>query len=169
MSIEQDTTSSKTQPASAASVEVPSNIQRQSLGQLLRGDLGFIPVLATFVAIVIYFQITTNGLFLLPVNISNLLQQIATTGIDALGVTLVLLLGEIDLSVASVGTFGAVVMGVLLRAGAGMSCVQMKHRMGVAVCQRERQQHHQTANERGPLHGNEHATPKVIKVRAWPE
>src|SRR5947209_15418639 len=84
MSIEQDTTSSKNQPASAASVEVPSNIQRQSLGQLLRGDLGFIPVLATFVAIVIYFQITTNGLFLLPVNISNLLQQIATTGIDAL-------------------------------------------------------------------------------------
>ncbi|HTD20099.1 MAG TPA: hypothetical protein VK667_11280, partial [Ktedonobacteraceae bacterium] len=114
MSIEQDTTSSKNQPASAASVEVPSNIQKQSLGQLLRGDLGFIPVLATFVAIVIYFQITTNGLFLLPVNISNLLQQIATTGIDALGVTLVLLLGEIDLSVASVGTFGAVVMGVLI-------------------------------------------------------
>ena len=74
MSIEQDTTSSKNQPASAASVEVPSNIQKQSLGQLLRGDLGFIPVLATFVAIVIYFQITTNGLFLLPVNISNLLQ-----------------------------------------------------------------------------------------------
>jgi len=114
MSIEHDTTSSKNQPASAASVEIPSNIQRQSLGQLLRGDLGFIPVLATFVAIVIYFQITTNGLFLLPVNISNLLQQIATTGIDALGVTLVLLLGEIDLSVASVGTFGAVVMGVLI-------------------------------------------------------
>src|SRR5947209_18076557 len=114
MSIEHDTTSSKNQPASAASVEVPSYIQKQSLGQLLRGDLGFIPVLLTFVAIVIYFQVTTNGLFLLPVNISNLLQQIATTGIDALGVTLVLLLGEIDLSVAAVGTFAAVVMGVLM-------------------------------------------------------
>lgn len=109
---------------SAASVEVPSYTQRRTWQQLLRGDLGFIPVLLTLLAITVYFQATTippgsadgiaSGLFLSPVNISNLFQQVATIGIDALGVTLVLLLGEIDLSVAAVGTFGAVVMGVLL-------------------------------------------------------
>lgn len=97
----------------ATSVEVPSYIQRQSLAQLLRGDLGFIPVLLTLIAITIYFAVTTNGLFLAPENLSNLLQQIITIGVDGLGVTLVLLLGEIDLSVAAVGTLSAVVMGVL--------------------------------------------------------
>lgn len=114
MSIEQNTTSTGNQLVSASSVEVPSYTQRQSLGQLLRGDLGFIPVLLTLIAIAVYFTVTTNGLFLNSTNLSNLLQQIITIGIDGLGVTLVLLLGEIDLSVAAVGTFAAVVMGVLL-------------------------------------------------------
>src|SRR6185312_14317626 len=96
-----------------SSVEVSAYRQRQSWGQLLRGDLGFIPVVLTLVAITIYFTISTNGLFLDTGNLSNLLQQIITIGIDGLGVTLVLLLGEIDLSVAAVGTLGAVVMGIL--------------------------------------------------------
>src|SRR6266704_6991673 len=113
MSIEQNTTSTEEQQKLAASVEVPSYTQRQTLGQLLRGDLGFLPVLVTLIAITLYFQLTTSGLFLNPGNLSNLLQQIITIGIDGLGVTLVLLLGEIDLSIASVGTLGAVVMGVV--------------------------------------------------------
>jgi D-xylose transport system permease protein len=53
------------------------------------------------------------GIFLQPRNLSNLLQQIVQTGVTALGVVPVLLLGEVDLSLAVVGTFGAVVMGVL--------------------------------------------------------
>lgn len=97
----------------ASAVEVPTYMQRQTLGQLLRGDLGFLPVLLTLIVITIYFTATTSGIFLEPGNLSNLVQQIVTYGIDGLGVTLVLLLGEIDLSVAAVGTFGAVVMGVL--------------------------------------------------------
>src|SRR6266571_840575 len=106
-------TASGSQAVEAASVEAPSYTQRQTLGQLLRGDLGFLPVLVTLIAITLYFQLTTSGLFLNPGNLSNLLQQIITIGIDGLGVTLVLLLGEIDLSIASVGTLGAVVMGVV--------------------------------------------------------
>lgn len=101
------------QAVSAASVEAPSYTQRQTPGQLLRGDLGFLPVLVTLIVIALYFQLTTNGLFLDPGNLSNLLQQIIPIGIDGLAVTLVLLLGEIDLSVAAVGTLGAVVMGVV--------------------------------------------------------
>src|SRR2546427_2854561 len=107
-------TAPENQSATSTAVEVPSYTQRQTLGQLLRGDLGFIPVLLTLILIAAYFSITTDGLFLRPDNLSNLLQQIITIGIDGLGVTLVLLLGEIDLSVAAVGTFAAVVMGVLL-------------------------------------------------------
>jgi D-xylose transport system permease protein len=97
----------------ASSVEVPSYLPRQTLGQALRNDLGFIPVLLTLIVIWIFFGITTNGIFLTPGNLSNLVLQIGSIGIDGVAVTLVLLLGEIDLSVAAVGTFGAVVMGVL--------------------------------------------------------
>src|SRR5207249_1678250 len=98
----------------AAAVERPEYVQRQTFTQLLRGDLGFIPVLLTLLVIVTYFWITTDGIFLKPDNISNLLLQIVNVAIDGVAVTLVLLLGEIDLSVASVGTFAAVVLGVLL-------------------------------------------------------
>ncbi len=97
----------------ASSVEAPSYTQKRSFGQLLRGDLGFLPVLLTFIAIALYFEITTNGLFFTPTNLSNLLQQIIAIGVDSLAVTFVLLLGEIDLSVAVTSTFCAVVMGVL--------------------------------------------------------
>jgi D-xylose transport system permease protein len=92
-----DTTPAGSQ-ANAAAVEVSSYRQQQTFGQRLRNDLGFIPVLLTLIAIATYFAITTNGLFLNTGNLSNLLQQIITTGVSSLGVTLVLLLGEIDLS-----------------------------------------------------------------------
>ncbi len=101
------------QATEAAAVEVPSYMPRRTLGQLLRGDLGFVPVLFTLIVVVIYFTIVTNGIFLHPENLSNLVGQIVTFGILGLGVTMVLLLGEIDLSIASVSVFCAVVMAVL--------------------------------------------------------
>src|SRR5436309_1643429 len=101
------------QGTEAAAVEVPSYLPRRTLGQLLRGDLGFVPVLFTLIVVVIYFTIVTGGVFLHPENLSNLVGQIVTFGILGLGVTMVLLLGEIDLSIASVSVFCAVVMAVL--------------------------------------------------------
>ena len=120
--IDQDEVSGSVAPgsrsASASSVEVPSYLPRRTLGQMLRGDLGFIPVLVTLIIIVIFFSIITNGVFLKPENLSNLVLQIATIGIVGLGEILVLLLGEIDLSVASVSYLCAVIMAVLAeRAG----------------------------------------------------
>src|SRR2546428_7630490 len=101
------------QAVQAADVEVPSYMPRRTLGQLLRGDLGFVPVLFTLVLVVIYFTIVTGGLFLKPENLSNLVGQIVTFGILGLGVIMVLLLGEIDLSIASVSVFCSVIMAVL--------------------------------------------------------
>lgn len=98
--------------AAFASVERPEYIRRRSLGELLRGDLGFIPVLLTLLVIVIFFEVTSNGLFLTPRNLSDLAQQMAETGVAGLGSILVLLLGEIDLSVAAVAQLCAVVMAV---------------------------------------------------------
>ena len=99
--------------AVAAAVEAPSYIQRQTLMQLLRTDVSFFPVLATLIVIVIFFAITTNGIFLSPRNFSELVQEIATIGLLSLGVTFVLLIGEIDLSLAAVSTLCSVVMAVL--------------------------------------------------------
>ncbi|MDQ2714397.1 MAG: inner-membrane translocator [Chloroflexota bacterium] len=96
-----------------ASVEVPSYLPRRTVGQLLRTDLGFLPVLFTLILIALYFGVTTNGLFLTPRNLSNLVLQNITIGIIGLGSILVLLLGEIDLSVAAVSTLCATIMGVL--------------------------------------------------------
>src|SRR6266536_5425022 len=101
------------QATEAAAVEVPSYMPRRTLGQLLRTVLGFIPVAFTLILVVVYFTVASGGLFLKPENLSNLVGQIATFGILGLGVIMVLLLGEIDLSIASVSVFCAVVMAVL--------------------------------------------------------
>jgi D-xylose transport system permease protein len=101
------------QAVQAADVEAPSYMPRRTLGQLLRGDLGFVPVLFTLIVVVIYFSIATGGVFLSPENLSNLVGQIITFGILGLGVIMVLLLGEIDLSIAAVSVFCSVVMAVL--------------------------------------------------------
>jgi D-xylose transport system permease protein len=98
---------------SASSVEVPSYIHRRSIGQLLRSDLGFIPVLITLLIIVAFFAITSNGIFIEPRAISELIQDFAEIGILGLASTMVLLLGEIDLSVAVVSTLCSVVMAVM--------------------------------------------------------
>ena len=101
------------QARESASVEVPSYTPRRTIGQQLRGDLGFIPVLLTLVIVVVYFSIVSGGIFLQPENISNLMGgQIATIGILGLGSILVLLLGEIDLSVASVAVLCSVIMAI---------------------------------------------------------
>src|SRR6266849_1675127 len=109
---EKSTSNTPTSAVEAPSVEVPSYLPRQTIGQLLRNELGFFPVLMTLIIIIAVFGFS-SPFFLTQRNLSHLLLQIATIGVDALGVTLVLLLGEIDLSVAAVGTLGAVVMGIL--------------------------------------------------------
>ena len=101
------------QAPAAASVEVPSYLPRRTIGQLLRSDLGFIPVLLTLIIVVVYFTIVSGGIFLKPENISNLMGgQIATIGILGLGSIMVLLLGEIDLSVASVAVLCSIIMAI---------------------------------------------------------
>src|SRR5260370_25778984 len=107
MSIEENAPRNENHASLAGSVEIPSYTQKQTVGQLLRGDLGSLPVLLTLIVIALYFTVTTGGLFLSPTNLSNLLQQIITTGVSALGVTLVLLLDEIDLSIAALATSAA--------------------------------------------------------------
>ncbi len=80
--------------------------------QLGIGDLGPLPVVLGLVLIAIIFQ-AANPNFLTPLNLTNLLAQISALGVLSVGVVLVLLIGEIDLSVGAVSGFTAAIMAVL--------------------------------------------------------
>ena len=80
--------------------------------RLLHGDIGSLPVLLGLILIAIVFQIA-NPNFLTPLNLTNLLVQIAAVGTIAVGVVLVLLIGEIDLSIGSVSGLTASIMAVV--------------------------------------------------------
>ncbi|WP_031076575.1 sugar ABC transporter permease [Streptomyces sp. NRRL WC-3742] len=76
------------------------------------GELGSLPVVVALIIIWVVFG-TLNSSFLSAQNLSNLSQQIVGTGMIALGVVFVLLLGEIDLSVAYVSGLCAALFAVL--------------------------------------------------------
>jgi D-xylose transport system permease protein len=78
------------------------------------GDLGTLPIIIGLVVIVLTFGILEEN-FLTERNFTNLLLQMAAIATMAIGVVFVLLIGEIDLSVAFVSAVGAVIMTLLLR------------------------------------------------------
>jgi D-xylose transport system permease protein len=82
------------------------------LRRFLSGDLGFLRVvLILFVIWAIFYS--QNDRFLSAQNLTNLVLQITAIGLISVGVVLVLLLGEIDLSVGAVSGLCAAVMAVL--------------------------------------------------------
>lgn len=78
------------------------------------GELGSLPIIAGLGVIVLIFGILDDT-FLTERNFTNLLLQMAAIATIAIGVVFVLLIGEIDLSVAYVSAVGGVVMTLLLR------------------------------------------------------
>jgi len=61
------------------------------------------------IAIWIFFHFSTNHIFLEPRNFSNLMRQTAVTGVLAVGMLMVIITGQIDLSVGSlVGLAGGI-------------------------------------------------------------
>ena len=77
--------------------------------RLRQGELGQLPALLGLVAIWTYFQLK-QPTFLSARNLSNLVLQIGVTGTIAVGIVLVLLLSEIDLSVGSVSILCSAVL-----------------------------------------------------------
>ncbi len=77
----------------------------------LTGNLGSLPVVVGLLIIWAVFQ-ALNPSFLSADNLVNLTLQCAAGGTIAIGVVLVLLLGQIDLSVGSVSGLAAAILGV---------------------------------------------------------
>lgn len=86
---------------------------RASWRRIRGGDLGSVPVVVGLVVISVVFY-AMEPIFLSSRNLVSITQFAAPVGVIALGVVLVLLLGEIDLSIGSVSGVGAAVMAVLV-------------------------------------------------------
>jgi D-xylose transport system permease protein len=80
------------------------------------GQLGSLPIVVGLVVIAVVFGLLDDTFFEAR-NFTNLLLQMSATATIAIGVVFVLLIGEIDLSVAYVSAVGGVVAALLLRPG----------------------------------------------------
>lgn len=101
-------------PDNAAPGDAPAErtSPRDLLRRFLQGDLASLRVIGAIALIWIIFQ-SQNERFLTAGNLTNLFLQITAIGLIAVGIVLVLLIGEIDLSVGAVSGFAAAVMAVL--------------------------------------------------------
>ncbi|MBV7695902.1 sugar ABC transporter permease [Streptomyces sp. TRM70350] len=93
----------------ARAMEGQVTVLRRKLGA---GELGLLPVVLVLAVVWISFQ-SLNENFLSPRNLSNLSVDIVGTGLIAVGIVFVLLLGELDLSVGSISGLAAAIFAVL--------------------------------------------------------
>jgi D-xylose transport system permease protein len=101
-----------------AAADVPPELLAQSLGEYLRawwlrvrsGDSGVLPVVLGMVVVAVIFEIVTpEHAFLRPSNLVYIFGLSTVYMVLAMAETVVLLLGEIDLSVGAVALFGGVI------------------------------------------------------------
>lgn len=86
---------------------------RLFLNRLRGGELGMLPVIVGLIVISLVFY-SQEPTFLSSKSLVNITLFAAPVGVISLGIVLVLLLGEIDLSVGSVSGFAAATMAVLV-------------------------------------------------------
>ncbi|MGR3804649.1 multiple monosaccharide ABC transporter permease [Marinibacterium profundimaris] len=85
-----------------------------SIGHYLLGHLREFGLLFALIAIMIFFQIVTDGTLLRAVNLTNLFLQNSYIIIMALGMLIVIVAGHIDLSVGSVMGFIGALAAVMI-------------------------------------------------------
>ena len=104
--------STTTSPPAAAAPEQPALKPRAVLRKMAEGELGSVRVILMLALIWTIFTIAEDR-FLTAANLTNLTLQIAAIGTVSVGVVLVLLLGEIDLSVGAVAGLSGAILGSL--------------------------------------------------------
>ncbi len=86
----------------------------EKLTSILKNNIRQYAMALTLVLIMILFQILTNGVLFSPINITHLIQQNSYVLILAVGMLLIILTGNVDLSVGStaafIGAVGAIFM-----------------------------------------------------------
>src|SRR5512136_53078 len=77
----------------------------QSLQKMIRSNIRDYGMYIALFVIWVFFAITTNGLFMSSRNIANLLNQTGYIAVLAVGMTLVIVIRHIDLSVGFLSGF----------------------------------------------------------------
>ena len=99
-------------PEAAVAANRLSDIARRRWAALKAGDVGTLPIIIGLVLIVAFFY-SKNSNYLTAGNFTNLMTQMAGVTTIAIGVVFVLLLGEIDLSIAYVSGIAGVIVAEL--------------------------------------------------------
>src|SRR5690349_17891135 len=100
----------------------------KTLTTLFRNNIREYGMLIALIAIMIFFQIRTDGILMKPVNITNLVLQNSYIIIMALGMLLIIVSGWIDLSIGSVAAFVGAIAGVLIVKN------HMNYLLAIAIC-----------------------------------
>src|SRR6201987_2916215 len=88
--------------------------EKRQHGGVSKNNLRNYGMLLSLLAIMLFFQIVTDGTLLQPLNLTNLVLQNSYIVIMALGMLLVIVTGHIDLSVGSVAGFIGAVAALLM-------------------------------------------------------
>jgi putative multiple sugar transport system permease protein len=87
---------------------------RPDIMRFVKANIRDYALLLSLLAIMVFFQFTTNGTLFKPVNMTNLILQNSYIVIMALGMLLVIVAGHIDLSVGSVSGFVGAVAAIMM-------------------------------------------------------
>ncbi len=103
-------------PQVAERLDVPdgSAVGRRGPSDRLSAFLQVYGLIAVLALVVVVFAVLTDGIFVAPRNVPILLRQAAITGIVATGVALIIIVGEIDLSIGSAVGLCAIVVAWLM-------------------------------------------------------
>lgn len=103
----------------AIDTEVKSlkSVVHDYVAKLKGGDLGALPALLSIALLLLYFSLMRPNTFVSTFNAANLIQQGAWIVVIAMGITFVLLLGEIDLAAGYVAGVSAAVVALVLKDG----------------------------------------------------
>lgn len=93
---------------------VNTNSVLRTLADIFRNNIREYGMLIALIAVMIFFQIRTDGILMKPINITNLVLQNSYVIIMALGMLLIIVSGWIDLSVGSVAAFIGAIAGVMI-------------------------------------------------------
>jgi putative multiple sugar transport system permease protein len=88
--------------------------EKPDIARFIKANVRDYALLLSLLAIMIFFQFTTNGTLFMPVNMTNILLQNSYIVIMALGMLLIIVAGHIDLSVGSVSGFVGAVAAVMM-------------------------------------------------------
>lgn len=101
--------------AKKTSKDNSGNSMMDTVKDIFKSNMRQYAMLIALVVIVILFQVLTDGILLVPMNVTNLILQNSYVIILAVGMTLCILTGgNIDLSVGSVVAFIGAIAGILI-------------------------------------------------------